>query len=122
MEFLEAQSVLGDTKTLLEFLIDCICIASQTPEWAFMRVDSGSANSDRNAQTVPFVKKIERKRRNFAKADSGALQDGAGARVANSSSGDVIWEIGTCNSCLDDQVRSRCRHSSSLSWVLKLQA
>lgn len=67
IEFLEAVSVLGDTKTLLEFIIDCICIASQTPEWAFMRVDSGSANSDRNAQTVPFVKKIERKRRNFTK-------------------------------------------------------
>jgi hypothetical protein len=68
MDFLEAVSVLGDTKTLAEFLIDCICIASQTPEWAFMRVDSGSANSDRNAQTVPFVKKIGKKRRNFQKA------------------------------------------------------
>lgn len=64
-EFLEAVSVLGDTKTLLEFLIDCICIASQTPEWAFMRVDSGSANSDRNAQTVPLIKRVERKRINF---------------------------------------------------------
>jgi hypothetical protein len=67
MDFLEATSVLGDTKTLAEFLIDCICIASQTPEWAFMRVDSGSANSDRNAQTVPFVKKVSRKRRAFAR-------------------------------------------------------
>jgi hypothetical protein len=67
VQFLEAKSILGDTKILAEFLIDCICIASQTPEWAFMRVDSGSANSDRNAQTVPFVKKIERKRRNFNK-------------------------------------------------------
>lgn len=65
-EFLEARSILGDTKTLLEFLLDCICIASETPEWAFMRVDSGSANSDRNAQTVPFVKKIDRKRINYA--------------------------------------------------------
>jgi hypothetical protein len=68
ISFLEANSILGDTKVLLEFLIDCICIASQTPEWAFMRVDSGSANSDRNAQTVPLVKKIERKRRNFTKS------------------------------------------------------
>jgi hypothetical protein len=65
-EFLEARSVLGDTKTLAEFLIDCICIASETPEWAFMRVDSGSANSDRNAQTVPLLKKVERKRNMFA--------------------------------------------------------
>src|SRR5580765_4815341 len=53
MSFLEARSVLGDTNALLEFLIDCICIASQTPEWAFMRVASGTANSDRNAQTFP---------------------------------------------------------------------
>jgi hypothetical protein len=67
VSFLEATSVLGDTKVMAEFLIDCICIASQTPEWAFMRVDSGSANSDRNAQTVPFIKKIDRKRRNTVK-------------------------------------------------------
>jgi hypothetical protein len=66
--FLEAKSVLGDTKTLADFLIDCIAIASQTPEWAFMRVDAGSANSDRNAQTVPFLRKITRKRINFQKA------------------------------------------------------
>ncbi len=66
-EFLEAESVLGDTKQLAEFVIDLICIAAETPEWAFMRVDSGSANSDRNAQTVPFVKKIGRKRNNFTK-------------------------------------------------------
>ena len=64
-DFLEATSVLGDTKTLADFLIDCIAIASQTPEWAFMRVDAGSANSDRNAQTVPFIRKIMRKRINF---------------------------------------------------------
>jgi hypothetical protein len=66
-DFLEATSVLGDTKTLAEFILDCICVSSQTPEWAFMRVDSGSANSDRNAQTVPFIKKIERKRRVYQK-------------------------------------------------------
>jgi hypothetical protein len=64
--FLEARSVLGDTKTLADFLIDCIAIASQTPEWAFMRVDAGSANSDRNAQTVPFIRKIMRKRTGHA--------------------------------------------------------
>ena len=63
--FLEAKSVLGDTRALLDFLIDCISIASQTPEWAFMRVDAGSANSDRNAQTVPFLRKVMRKRISF---------------------------------------------------------
>lgn len=67
-EFLEARSVLGDTKTLADFLIDCIAIASQTPEWAFMRVDAGSANSDRNAQTVPFLRKVMRKRISYNKA------------------------------------------------------
>lgn len=66
--FLEAKSVLGDTRALLDFLIDCISIASQTPEWAFMRVDAGSANSDRNAQTVPFLRKIMRKRISYNKA------------------------------------------------------
>ena len=66
--FLEAKSVLGDTRSLLDFLIDCISIASETPEWAFMRVDAGSANSDRNAQTVPFVRKVMRKRISFQAA------------------------------------------------------
>jgi hypothetical protein len=64
VDFLEATSVLGDSKTLLEFLLDCICIASETPEWAFMRVE-GAASGRETAQTLPFVKKIERKRRDF---------------------------------------------------------
>jgi hypothetical protein len=67
-DFLEAKSVLGDTRALLDFLIDCISIASETPEWAFMRVDSGSANSDRNAQTVPFIRKVMRKRISFQRS------------------------------------------------------
>lgn len=67
MEFLEAKSVLGDSKTLMEFIFDCICVASETPRWAFMTVDVGSANQAQNAQTVPFTKKIMRKRINFAK-------------------------------------------------------
>lgn len=65
MEFLEARSVLGDSKTLLEFLIDCICVASETPRWAFMIVDSGSANQANNAQVLPWTKKIIRKRTYF---------------------------------------------------------
>lgn len=63
--FLEAQSVLGDSKTLLEFLIDCICVASETPRWAFMVVDAGSANQADNAQVLPWTKKIMRKRTYF---------------------------------------------------------
>lgn len=65
--FVEAKSVLGDTRSLAEFLIDCICVASETPKWAFMLIDSGSANQANNAQTLPFVKKVERKRANFTK-------------------------------------------------------
>lgn len=62
MGFIEARSVLGDSKTLLEFLIDCICVASETPKWAFMIVDPGSANQSENAQVLPWSKKIIRKR------------------------------------------------------------
>lgn len=66
IDFIEIKSVLGDSKTLLEFLIDCIAIASETPEWAFMRVESGAASQgNMNAQTVPFEKKIERKRAQY---------------------------------------------------------
>jgi hypothetical protein len=64
-KFLEARSVLGDSKTMLEFLIDCICVASETPRWAFMVVDAGSANQADNAQVLPWTKKILRKRNYF---------------------------------------------------------
>jgi hypothetical protein len=63
--FLEAESVLGDTKTLADFLVDLICIASSTPRWAFMDVEAGSANQANNAQTLPWAKKITRKRTSF---------------------------------------------------------
>jgi hypothetical protein len=59
--FLEARSVLGDSKTLLEFLVDCICISSETPRWAF-GLDVGAADK---AETLIFTRKIERKRVNF---------------------------------------------------------
>lgn len=62
MNFLEAQSILGDSKTLLEFLVDCISVASETPKWAFSIVDAGSANQADNAQSLPWTKKIIRKR------------------------------------------------------------
>jgi hypothetical protein len=91
--FIEARSVLGDTKTLLEFLIDCICISSQTPEWAFMRVDSGSANSDRNAQTVPFTKKVERKRNNFTKPIQQLLKMVLASRELIPVRAELSWEV-----------------------------
>jgi len=63
--FLEAESVLGDSKTLADFLMDCICVASETPRWAFMTIEAGSANQANNAQTLPWAFKIGRKRKNF---------------------------------------------------------
>lgn len=98
--FLEATSVLGDTKVLAEFILDCICIASQTPEWAFMRVDSGSANSDRNAQTVPFVKKIERKRKVYQKPVQELLKMVLVATGSIPVKAKITWEIVRA----DDQV------------------
>jgi hypothetical protein len=64
-EFLEARSVLGETKVLADFMVDLICIASSTPRWAFMDVEAGSANQANNAQTLPWAKKIMRKRHAF---------------------------------------------------------
>lgn len=59
MDFVEARSVLGDSATLLDFLIDCIAIASETPKWALLKTDA--ANKD-DASIAPFEKKIARKR------------------------------------------------------------
>ena len=67
-DFIEAKSVLNDSRELMEFLIDCISVASETPRWAFMLIEPGSANQANNAQTLPFIKKVERKRIQFAKS------------------------------------------------------
>lgn len=63
VEFLEARSVLGDSKTLMDFLIDCICIASETPRWAILKE---SKVTDKDASVAPFQKKISRKQTMFA--------------------------------------------------------
>lgn len=62
--FIEAESVLGDSKSLLDFLIDCIAVASETPRWALLASSKEAAS---NAEVEPFKKKIERKRHNFSK-------------------------------------------------------
>jgi hypothetical protein len=59
--FLEAKSVLGDSQSLLGFLLDCIVVASETPKWVLM-LDVGAAD---RTETLTFVKRIDRKRRNF---------------------------------------------------------
>lgn len=62
-DFLEATSVLGDSKTLLEFLIDCICVAAETPRWAILA--SNGVVPETDASVTPFQKRITRKRINF---------------------------------------------------------
>jgi len=61
-DFIEATSVLGDSKTLLDFLIDCIAIASETPKWALLKMDAANPN---DASVKTFEKMIERKRKMF---------------------------------------------------------
>lgn len=60
-EFMEARSVLGDSISLMDFLINCICIASEMPRWAF-GLDVGAADK---TETLVFTRKIERKRTIF---------------------------------------------------------
>ncbi len=62
-EFLEAKSVLGDSKTLMEFIINCIAITSEIPHVVLMNSITG-VNADVDDMS-PFVKKIHRKREFF---------------------------------------------------------
>lgn len=61
-EFLEAKSVLGDSKTLMEFLINCIAITSEVPHVILMNSSLQNADQD---DMIPFTKKIDRKRKFF---------------------------------------------------------
>lgn len=60
--FAEVKSVLGDSTTLLDFLLTCIAISSETPKSILM--DQTVQDAD---EMIPFSKKINRKRRNYAK-------------------------------------------------------
>lgn len=60
-EFLEVQSALGDSKALLDFLLTCIAISSETPKSLLM--DQTVQDAD---EMTPFSKMINRKRRHFA--------------------------------------------------------
>lgn len=57
-EFMEVRSVLGDSKTLLDFLLECIAISSETPKSILM--DQSVQDVD---EMIPFAKKISRKRK-----------------------------------------------------------
>lgn len=63
VDFLEATSVLGDSKVLLDFLLHCIAITSETPRSILM--DQTAQDAD---EMIPFSKKINRKRRYFTPA------------------------------------------------------
>jgi hypothetical protein len=60
--FMEAKSVLGDSKTLMEFLLDCICISSETPRWAFNAPGVSTGRDVPEVAMAPFIQKIDRKR------------------------------------------------------------
>jgi len=62
-DFLEAQSVLGDSATLADFLIGCIAIASETPRSILM-----ASAPDTESEMIPFTKMINRKRKFFTEA------------------------------------------------------
>lgn len=63
IEYLEARSVLGDSKTLMEFIFDCICVASETPAEAFMM--PGRDRQAGQGNFMPFTRKVWRKRTLF---------------------------------------------------------
>jgi hypothetical protein len=62
IEAIEVTSVLGDTKTLLEFLVDCIAVAAEMPEEMFMRTEAGATSGTGDKKFLAFERKIERKR------------------------------------------------------------
>ena len=55
--FMEVQSALGDSKVLLDFLLQCIAITSECPKSVLM--DQTAQDAD---EMIPFAKKINRKR------------------------------------------------------------
>lgn len=59
--FVEARSVLGDSNTLLEFLISVICLVAETPQVILGR-SRGESVGAVEAEAAPFDKKIARKR------------------------------------------------------------
>lgn len=60
-DYLQAESVLGDSATLLDFIIGCIAIASETPRSVLL----ATKESGDTEEFVPFAKAINRKRAFF---------------------------------------------------------
>jgi len=87
-DFIEAKSVLGDSKTLLEFLIDCIAIAAEVPKWAIVK-DQGA--TDKDATVQPFDKKINRKRTMFGPMIQIICKMALAARGASPQTVKVVW-------------------------------
>jgi hypothetical protein len=79
--------VLGDSKTLLDFLIDCIAIAAETPKWAIVK-ESGS---DKDASVETFAKKIWRKRVNFSMTIQMMCKMALTARSRSPETVKLVW-------------------------------
>jgi hypothetical protein len=86
--FIEAKSVLGDSKTLLDFLIDCIAIAAEIPKWAMVK-DQGA--TDKDATVQPFDKKINRKRMMFTPFIQMICKMALVARGASPETVRLVW-------------------------------
>lgn len=61
VDFLQATSSIGDSKTLLDFILQCISITSETPKSILM--DQTAQDAD---EMIPFARKINRKRAYFS--------------------------------------------------------
>jgi hypothetical protein len=65
-QFLEVKSsVIGDSVTLLNFIIDCISIASRTPKWVLMKFVGQEVSAQSTSENLPFENKIRSKRFNY---------------------------------------------------------
>jgi len=88
LDYVEVTSVLGDSKTLLEFLVDCIAIAGEVPRWALLK-DQGA--TDKDASVQPFEKKIARKRTMFMPLVQMMCKMALVAKGANPITVKVTW-------------------------------
>jgi len=90
-EFLEAKTALDGSVSLLEFVLDSIAIASERPEWIFMRNEGIEAQSSQTPQTLPFKNLIWRKRAN---AEESLIKLGKMAQVVYAGTAlrpDLSW-------------------------------
>jgi hypothetical protein len=86
-DLLQVQSALGDSKTLLDFILTCIAITSETPKSLLM--DQTVQDAD---EMIPFSKKIARKRRNYTEAIQGICKMVLAINFMTPSRVPLAWE------------------------------